>query len=439
MAKVVVQENVERSRSPFAIPHSILGIMTVLALVAGLLGLKGFNRSPDRSGDQVPRVTLSSKVFVPAGPYGVGVTTLHLPASRGGAAVEVWYPVNRDQAYGTQASYDVRDVLPAAVLKLIKADAHVTYPLGGIEGAPVAEGRFPVALFSHGFSGFNTQSSELTSHVASWGFVVAAPEHQSRDLTSQIGMLFGTAKTYGPHPDVADLRATIDLLTQVNGQSGSAFEGSLDLSRIAAFGHSAGGKAAEELAVVDHRVKAFIGLAGASYGGWVKASGIDAVSPRVPGMIVAAQRDAVVECSEKAGCGASYTPYGRMLGAYAKLQTPKRFVGIANSGHLVFSDICALGAGRGGLVGVGLAAGLPIPEQLGRLGSDGCNGVPSTYLPYRAMGQGDFLAVAKAWPAINQVVVAQLRHGLGFDEGTQALDGLQQAFPGVVQRNLSQP
>ncbi len=87
--------------------------------------------------------------------------------------------------------------------------------LGGIEGAPVADGRFPVALFSHGFSGFNTQSSELTSHVASWGFVVAAPEHQSRDLTSQIGMLFGAAKPYGPHPDVADLRATIDLLTEL--------------------------------------------------------------------------------------------------------------------------------------------------------------------------------------------------------------------------------
>lgn len=439
MAKVVVQENVERSRSPFFAPHGILAVMTVLAIVAALLGLKGFNRSPDRSGDNVPKVDLSAKVFVPAGPFGVGVATLELPESAGGAAVKVWYPVSRDQAYGTQASYDVRDVLPAAVLKLIKADTHVTYPLGGIEGAPMADGRYPVALFSHGFAGFNTQSSELTSHVASWGFVVAAPEHQSRDLTNQIGMLFGTTKTYGPHPDVADLSATIDLLTSENAKAGSPFEGHLDLDRIAAFGHSAGGKASEEVAVTDRRVKTFIGLAGASYGGWAEARGIDAVSPKVPGMIVAAERDAVVECSEQAGCGASYQPYGRMLSAYAKMHSPKRFVGLANSGHLVFSDICALGAGRGGLVGVGLAAGLPIPEQLGRLGSDGCNGVPDTYLPFRAQSQADFLAVAKAWPAINQVVVAQLRHGLGFDEGTQALDGLRTAFPGVVQRNLSQP
>lgn len=439
MAKVVVQENVERSRSPFIIPHAILGVMTVLALVAALIGLKGFNASPDRSGDNVPKVSLSSTSFVPAGPYGVGVASLHLPASKGGAEVKVWYPVNRDQANGTQATYDVRDLLPKAILSLLKTDSHVTYPMGGIEGLPLADGRFPVALFSHGFSGFNTQSSELTSHVASWGFVVAAPEHQSRDLTSQIAMLVGGSKKFADNADVADLSATIDLLSTLNAKAGSTFEGHLDLDRIAAFGHSAGGKASEELAVADHRVKTFIGLAGASYGGWAPAKGLDATAPEVPGMIIAAERDAVVECSEQAGCGASYVPYATMRSAYAKMHPPKRFVGIANSGHLVFSDICVLGAGRGGLVGVGLAAGLPIPESLGRLGSDGCNGVPANYLPFRAQSGKDFLAVQRAWPAINQAVVAQLRHGLGFDEGTQALDGLVAAFPGVVQQNLSSP
>lgn len=434
-----MQENVERSRSPRMAPHALLGLLTVLALVAALLGIKGFNSAGDASGDNVPQVALGPKAFVQKGPFGVGVATLKLPAAKGGADVKVWYPVNRDETYGTQASYDVRDLLPKAVLAILKNDTHVTYPLGGIEGLPVADGRFPVALFSHGFSGFNTQSSELTSHVASWGFVVAAPEHQSRNLTSQINMLFGTNETYGPHPDVADLRATIDLLTRVNAEAGSPFEGHLDLDRIAAMGHSAGGKASEELAVVDRRVKTFIGLAGASYGGWVKAEGIDAVAPKVPGMIVAADRDAVVECSGQGGCDASYRPYGRMLSAYGKMHAPKRFVGIENSGHLAFSDICALGKGRGGLVGVGMAAGLPIPEQLGRLGSDGCNGVPAGYLPFRAKGQGDYLPVQRVWPAINQVVVAQLRHALGFDAGTEAFEGLGTAFPGVVQRNLSAP
>ena len=48
---------------------------------------------------------------------------------------------------------------------------------GGIRGLTVAQGRFPLVVFSHGYGGLRTQSSFLTAHLASWGFVVAAPDH----------------------------------------------------------------------------------------------------------------------------------------------------------------------------------------------------------------------------------------------------------------------
>ena len=60
----------------------------------------------------------------------------------------------------------------------------------------------------------------------------------------------------------------------------------------------------------------------------------------------------------------------------------------------------------------------PISDQLKALASDGC--FPPALPP------------TEAWPAIRQAVVAQLRHVFGFDTSTAGLDGLVEAFPGVV-------
>ena len=56
--------------------------------------------------------------FVPTGPFGVGETTLHLASN--GAPVEVWYPADADTAHGTEATVDLKDYLPPAVLALVK-------------------------------------------------------------------------------------------------------------------------------------------------------------------------------------------------------------------------------------------------------------------------------------------------------------------------------
>ncbi len=413
---MVIQENVERSRSPRFIPHAILGVMTLLALVAVAFGIKGFNHGPDKSGDNVPKLSVGPKSFVGNGPFGVGVTTLHLPASQGGNAVELWYPVKPDEAHGTPAVYDVKSEVPQAVADIFPKTVHVTYTEGGFRGVPVADGRFPVVVFSHGFAGFKTQSAHLTSHLASWGFVVAAPDHPNRDLRAQLGMIFGQTPSTKPYLDVHDLQHTISMLGQLNAGDHSIFKGHLDMNRVGAMGHSAGGAATEALSAVDPRVKAWIGLAGATVGAFGQTtSGPGSMLPKVPSMIMAATDDGVVH-------------YKAMLRSYGRLKTPKRFVALGNSGHLVFSDICRLGDGKGGLVGVGRSAGLPIPANLAKLGSDGCNGLadsPKTYLPVQVV-----------WPAIDQAVVAQFRFALGFDDSQAGLENLAKAFS-VVSLNLS--
>ena len=57
------------------------------------------------------------------------------------------------------------------------AEAGSGSPDATTEDAPVAEGRFPVILFSHGSCGLPGQSPFYVETLASWGFVVAAPPH----------------------------------------------------------------------------------------------------------------------------------------------------------------------------------------------------------------------------------------------------------------------
>jgi pimeloyl-ACP methyl ester carboxylesterase len=167
----------------------------------------------------------------------------------------------------------------------------------------------------------------------------------------------------------------------------------------------------EKLAVIDTRVKDFIGLAGAAYGSFGQTTtGAGSKVPRIPGMLEFGSNDTIVQ------------PSG-MVSAYNALRQPKRLVTITGAGHLVFADICQLNPGGGGLVGEALAAHLPVPTKLQALGTDGC-AAPD-------------LQVTQAWPAINQSVTAQLRWGLGFDSTQAGLEGLTTAFNGIVGLNTT--
>ncbi|MEZ5268392.1 MAG: hypothetical protein R2789_07465 [Microthrixaceae bacterium] len=123
------------------------------------------------SPNDAPRA--AEAAYAQPGPYGVGVVTLSL----GDRDMELWYPADPADVEGQDRdTYFVRDFVPAWVERLLDPEVNPPYVTDAVRDVPAAtDGPFPLVLFSHGFAGFRLTSTALTTHLASWGFVVIAP------------------------------------------------------------------------------------------------------------------------------------------------------------------------------------------------------------------------------------------------------------------------
>lgn len=319
--------------------------------------------------------------YTEPGPYPVGVTTLALAS---GVEVEVWYPA----VEGTtgEVLYDTRDYIPQAIRDLITTDLPAGYPIDGARDAEVAEGMFPIVLRSHGFSGFRVDSSFLTSHLASWGFVVASPDHPSRELNTQLG---GTpvAET----DSVDDLLQTLDLIV-AEGAGTGLLGGHVDDSIVLATGHSAGGGTVFR-AASDPRVKGYLAMASAAIGRTPDAGTTTTLPtlPDKPSFWMGGSADSIADPA-------------RTEASFELAPSPSLLWLIEGAGHQAFTDLCTFGDGTG-IIGLADASGLgPVLDaqpQFRSLGEDGC-------LP-------PAVPVEDTFPIIRHAVTAWMRWQAGID------------------------
>ncbi len=96
---------------------------------------------------------------------------------------------------------------------------------------PVASGRFPVAVFSHGHQGYAENSGFLMEHLASHGWIVAAPDHTGNTTFDGSGR---TTEIYFERP--LDISAVIDALPSIAPVAPAVADGP-----VLAMGHSFGG------------------------------------------------------------------------------------------------------------------------------------------------------------------------------------------------------
>jgi len=328
--------------------------------------------------------------YAKEGPHPVGTTSFALADGR---RVVAWYPAAASAKDAPKESFDIAGLLSPALQSQIPADKRPQYEIDAHPGAEQAtDGPFPVVLFSHGFAGFPEQSADLVTHLASWGFVVVAPDHVERSLSGLLGV---ASKGVPKLSDTAVLSQSLDAAIADGKRDASPLHGLLDLDHVAVTGHSAGAGAAYEEATADKRIKAFISYSvGLGSGEDGKKEPLPPV-PDVPGMVMAGTDDGIIPIAESEK-------------VYAGMHAPKYFVKIKGAGHLVFSDICLVGRDQGGLVALIKQVGLDLPANFLRLASDGCE-------------KGD-LDPTDAFPAIDHLSVAFLRSTFGIDKEPVGLD-----------------
>lgn len=326
--------------------------------------------------------------YAERGPNEVGVHTLALDDGR---RVVAWYPADESAAEQPTQIFDIASLLSPTLQERIPADKRPQYEIDAHPGAePAADGPYPVVLFSHGFAGYPEQSASLVTHLASWGFVVVAPDHVERSLS---GLLGTAAQGVEEREDPEVLSAALDAALADGELDGSPLADLLDPEQVAVAGHSAGASAAYLTASAEDRIDAFIAYSVGNRSRSGEAA--ERPVPTVPGMVMLGDGDETI-------------PAEASREVFAGMETPKALLEIAGGGHLVFADICLVGRDQGGLTGLISEIGLPIPENLQRLASDGC--------------EEDDLDPALAFSAIDHFSVAFLRFALGLDEEPVGLD-----------------
>jgi len=323
-------------------------------------------------GDGDPGTT-PPKNYVGAGPFVAGVTTV----MAGTNPVEVWYPADRGAEAGkSKDAYDMRDwLLPADRAKIPDQDAP-KYPEDAYRDIVASRARrFPVVLFSHGLGGYRMQSTFLMTHLAQWGFVVAAPDHPESGLARIVGgMLPGEDKR------VVQMHDALAALMAADTAAGGPLEGRMDFEHIAATGHSMGGGTAHSMAS-DANIKVWIEYA---------ASNGTTVTPALPALVMSGSED------EVSNLGDAEMAWMRLPAGVGK-----RFVGIRGAGHLAFADICLIAKDKGGVLKVAMDHGINVPMIVQTLAQDGC-------------GPED-LPVEMAFPLIRHYTVAHVRLAFGLD------------------------
>jgi len=234
---------------------------------------------------------------LPSGPAAIGTTSFELiddereelygtaPGGPRRFMAQVWYPAQPDTGLDPLPwSEDWDVVAPAMAEDLGLPSWFLNYTRytesNTLSSPPVADGTFPVIVYSHGWTGFRTNAVNQIENLVSNGYIVIAPDHTYGAIATRMpgDVVIGYDPDALPDEEVvgeeayleagrdliftyaADIVSVLDALDEGEQGPFGSLAASADLTRIGVYGHSAGGGAAIKVCLEEPRCDAVLGL-----------------------------------------------------------------------------------------------------------------------------------------------------------------------------------
>lgn len=261
-------------------------------ITRGLLGMLGLGVAV-----ALPLLLPVPDLPVPSGPETVGTTSVQIidrsrdeiygprPGGPRELMAQVWYPAELDELSEVTTWSEDWDVVAPAMARDLGFPSwflnHTRYTdANSSRPASLAEGSYPVIIYSHGWTGFRTVAVNQMELLASNGFIVIAPDHTYGSVAvrledgevvpndpealpdeEEIGAeAYAEASTALVDTYAADI---VSILNELDSGSEGAFAeivDGADLNLVGIFGHSTGGGAAVKVCLTDERCDAVLGM-----------------------------------------------------------------------------------------------------------------------------------------------------------------------------------
>ena len=236
----------------------------------------------------------------PTGPYPVGTFSLMLvddsrlelysdnPQAPRAIMVQVWYPAEAVENAEIAPWMEGAEIMGPAIAEYLELPAffldHLKYSQShAYANAALASSQdvYPLLLFSHGWNGFRAQNTYQMQELASYGYVVAAPDH----TYGSVSTVFPDGRVAGNNPQAlpyelglpldefklaanlladqwaGDFSFILDRLAgDYSGIQLGLLSGRLDTEYVGVLGHSTGGGAAIEFCARDARCAVVFGM-----------------------------------------------------------------------------------------------------------------------------------------------------------------------------------
>jgi predicted dienelactone hydrolase len=113
----------------------------------------------------------------------------------------------------------------------------------------------PVVIISHGLASRPEDFGDIAEHLASYGFVVALPQHPGSDMQQKQALINGFSREVFEKSEFVDRPKDISfVIDELERRNQAEFNGRLDLKNVGVAGHSFGGYAALAVAGAEIRL-----------------------------------------------------------------------------------------------------------------------------------------------------------------------------------------